>query len=151
MKTPLVTIAIIISANCFAQATFSYEPYSSAIVVKDLSVDWYKSLFELKVKTELKDIQGGYKVAILDTENMIVELMELQGSLAREELLAGKPDGTQIQGHFKIGFKVQSIDACLKRLSQLNIEVPRVWEDKDSKKRNFLIKDPDGNLLQFSD
>lgn len=146
-------MASIISVSCFSQATFVYEPYFPAIVVNDLgiSVAWYKSLFGLKVKTESADITSGYKVAILESENMMIELMELRGSLPREQLLAGKPEGTQIQGLFKIGFKVPNVDACLKRLSQLHIEVPQVWEDKTSKKRNFLIKDPDGNLIQFFD
>ncbi|HMG89730.1 MAG TPA: hypothetical protein VK589_06715 [Chryseolinea sp.] len=103
MKTLLVSIALIISARGFAQTTFRYEPYFSAIVVKDLavSVAWYTSLFELKVKTELADIQGGYNISILETENMMLELMELRGSLSREQLLAGKPEGTQIQGHLR--------------------------------------------------
>jgi predicted enzyme related to lactoylglutathione lyase len=153
MKTLHFVVASIISFSCFSQATFVYEPYFPAIVVNDLgvSVEWYKSLFGLKVKTESTDIPSGYKVAILESENMMIELMELRGSLPREQLLTGKPEGTQIQGLLKIGFKVPNIDSCLKRLSQLHIEVPQVWEDKASKKRNFLIKDPDGNLIQFFD
>jgi hypothetical protein len=43
------------------------------------------------------------------------------------------------------------MDDCLKRLAELQIEVPQIWEDKTSKKRNFIIKDPDGNLIQFYD
>jgi predicted enzyme related to lactoylglutathione lyase len=153
MKTSLSCIAFFLSINCFSQATFGYEPCFSAIVVKDLSVsvNWYKSLFNLKAKAEYADIQAGYKVAILESDNMMVELMELRESLRRDQLLTGKPEGTQIQGHFKIGFKVQNMDDCLKRLAELQIEVPQIWEDKTSKKRNFIIKDPDGNLIQFYD
>ena len=87
----------------------------------------------------------------MESENLLLELMELRGSLTRDELLAGKPDWTQIQGHFKLGFKVKNIDDCLKRLAQLNIDVPHVWQDKISGKRNFIIKDPDANLIQFFD
>ena len=63
-KTLHLVVASIISVSCFSQATFVYEPYFPAIVVKDLdvSVVWYKSLFGLKVKTESTDILAGYKV-----------------------------------------------------------------------------------------
>ena len=153
MKALSLTIACLFSINCAAQNSFAYEPYFSAVVVRNIGVSksWYQSVFGLKVKTESHDIQGGYKVAILESENLLVELMELRGSLSRDTLVANKVAGTQIRGHFKIGFKVDNIDACLKKLSQLQIEVPHVWEDKVSRKRNFIIKDPDGNLIQFFD
>jgi hypothetical protein len=54
-----------------------------------------------------------------------------------------------MQGHFKIGFRIADMDACLKHLVALKIIVPQVWTDAKTKKRNFLIKDPDGNLVQF--
>ena len=153
MKSVFVFVASCISVQCFSQGAFEYEPNFSAVIVKDIrvSVDWYKSVFGLKTKTESNDDKNGYKVAIMESENLLLELIELRGSLTRDELLAGKPDGTQIQGHFKLGFKVKNIDDCLKRLAQLNIEVPQVWQDKISGKRNFIIKDPDENLIQFFD
>jgi len=153
MKALFLFIASCISANSFPQSSFEYEPNFSAIIVKDIRVssDWYKSVFGLKTKTESNDVQNGYQVAIMESEDFLLELMELRGSLTRDELLAGKPGGTQIQGHFKLGFKVENIDTCLKRLAELGIDVPQVWKDKVSGKRNFIIKDPDGNLIQFFD
>jgi hypothetical protein len=155
MKIRIFLLLMIIGcrATCIGQASFDYQPYFSSVIVNNIerSVLWYKSVFSLQVKSETNDVQNGYKVAILEGANFLVELLELKGSLVPATLLEGKGDGTKIQGHFKLGFKVSDVDACLNRLSRLNIEVPQVWEDKATKKRNFIIKDPDGNLIQFFD
>jgi catechol 2,3-dioxygenase-like lactoylglutathione lyase family enzyme len=123
------------------------------VIVKDIdvSVTWYKSIFGLTVKNESNDAGPDTKLLLWSLKKLLVELIELRGSLSREALLAVKPDGTQIQGHFKVGFKVKDIDACLKRFAQLQIEVPRVWKEHRSGKRNFIVSDPDGNLIQFFD
>lgn len=128
MKALFLVTAMCVSIDCFSQVTFEYKPDFSAVIVKDIgvSVAWYQSVFGLTIKTESNDIQNGYKVAIMESKNMNLELLELRGSLTREEILSGKPEGTQIQGHFKTGFKVENIDDCLKRLSHLKIEVPQV-------------------------
>ena len=97
----------------------------------------------------MKDEGTGYRVVILESPNFSLELLQLNGSLKAKDLLKGKPEDTKIEGHFKIGFKVPDMDACLRYLKSLKIDVPRVWQDANTGKRNFLITDPDGNLLQF--
>lgn len=133
------------------KAPFSYQPYFSAVVVKNLetSSKWYQSVFDLKVKTEMKDPNQVYNIAILESPVFALELLELKGSLVKGDFLKDKPQGTEIQGHFKIGFRISDVTHCLKRLKELNIEVPNVWTDQGTGKKNFLIKDPDGNLIQF--
>ena len=96
----------------------------------------------------MEDPNHDYRIFILESPQFVLELLELKGSLTRKNLLEGKPAGTQIQGHFKIGFKVAEMNDCLKRLADLKINVPQIWTD-NTKKRNFLITDPDGNLIQF--
>src|SRR6187401_3319694 len=142
MKSLTFLLALTFSFNCHAQDTFTYETYFFTVVVKDIdvSVAWYKSVFGLKVKTESHDAKAGYKVVILESEKLLVELMELRGSLSREALLVHKPEGTQIEGHFKIGFKVKDIDDCVKVLTQLQIEIPHIWKDSASGKRNFIVR-----------
>jgi len=92
-----------------------YQPYFSAVVVKDFdtSAAWYQSVFGLKVKTEMNDPNQAYKIKILESSNYLLEILELKGSLKRDELLKGKPNGTELQGQFKIGFNVSNVDACI--------------------------------------
>lgn len=130
---------------------FAYTPYFSALVVKDItrSVDWYKTLFGLKMKQEINDAGGSYKITILESPVYLLELLQLKGSIERAPLLQGKPQTAQIEGHFKIGFKITDMNACIKQLQDLNAEIEHDWKDEKTGKRNIIVKDPDGNLIQF--
>ncbi len=150
---PLLTLSFVCTALFGVAQTlsFEYQPSFSAVVVRniDTSVSWYKSVFGLTVKQTMNDAGGGYKITILESPTYMLELLELKGSVPKTEALKSKAAGTETQGHFKVGFRVTNMDACLKHLASLKITVPQVWTDDKTKKRNFLIPDPDGNLLQF--
>ncbi|HEX5169912.1 MAG TPA: VOC family protein [Cyclobacteriaceae bacterium] len=151
--------SIILLASLWARAqpepdtVPAFEPYFSATVVTNLerSAQWYQSVFGLAVKERMNDAVGNYKIIILTSPKLMWELLELKGSLARHALLEGKAPGTQIEGPFKTGFKVQDINQWLAHLSALKIDVPHVWTDATTGKGNFIISDPDGNLIQFFD
>jgi catechol 2,3-dioxygenase-like lactoylglutathione lyase family enzyme len=130
---------------------FDYAPYFSAIIVKnmDTSIRWYESVFSLTVKQKGDFPQT--RLATLASSGFELELLEIKSSINPAEILQGKPAGTHMKGLFKIGFKVADIDACLKHLAGLQIKKPFVHTDATTKKRNFIITDPDGNLIQFFD
>lgn len=151
-------LSVLILAGAFVtqaqdSAAFKYEPYFSAVIVNnvDSSATWYQSLFDLKIKNRINDTPNGFRVMILESSTFLLELIENRSWPDQKKLLADKPEGTRIQGFFKIGFKVPDIDACLKRLTGLKIVPERIYTDAETKKRNFLINDPDGNLVQFFD
>jgi predicted enzyme related to lactoylglutathione lyase len=150
MRSIICFAFILFSISTTAQ-TPSYQPYFSAVVVSDVvkAAAWYGAVFDLKEKTRITDPNGAHDIAIMESGVMALELLQLKGSLTRKEILAGKPENTQIQGHFKFGFKVTDMNAWLEKLKRLKVEVPRVYTDGATKKRNFLVQDPDGNLLQF--
>ena len=128
-----------------------YEPWFSAVIVNnvDSSTAWYQSVFDLKIKNRIDDTQNGFRVMIMESSTFLLELIENKTWPDQKKLLAGKPEGTRIQGFFKMGFKVPDMDACLKRLAVMKIFPERIYTDSATKKRNFLINDPDGNLVQF--
>jgi len=129
--------------------SFSIDHYFSAIIVKniDSSVGWYQSVLGLKAKF-LPGTPQGIRVAILESPQIVIEMIENTAWADPKRLLEGKPEGTRIQGYFKIGFKITSMENFLEHLKKLNIFVPRIYKD-DSGKRNFLVEDPDKNLVQF--
>ena len=86
---------------------------------------------------------------ILESSTVLLELIENKSWPDQKKLLADKPAGTRIQGFFKIGFKGPDMDACIKHLAGLKIIPERIYTDSETKKRNFLINDPNGNLVQF--
>ena len=150
----ILSLLMLISA-CIAAAQNSsgvkYEPYFSAVIVHDVdsSTAWYQSVFDLKVKNRINDVERGFRVTILESPTFLLELIENRSWPAQKKLLADKPEGTRIEGFFKIGFKVPDVDAFLKHLADLKIIPERIYTDSETKKRNFLINDPDGNLLQI--
>ena len=150
----LLNILILISV-CVTHAqsisAFKYEPYFSAVVVKnvDSAAAWYQSVFDLKINNRINDTERGFRVMILESPAFLLELIENKSWPDQKKLLADKPAGTHIQGFFKIGFRVPDMDACIKRLAGLKIIPDRIYTDSETKKRNFLINDPDRNLVQF--
>ena len=153
MKSNIIlSLFIIITSTVHAQQSpsFRVDPYFSALIVKniDSSVKWYASVLGLKTRF-LPDVPQGIKVAILESPNVVLEMIENVAWLDPEKLLEGKPDGTRIQGYFKIGFKVTSMDSFIDHLKKLSISIPRIYKDDNSGKRNFLVEDPDKNLVQF--
>ena len=150
----LLQIFLLISA-CTTHAqnsiAFNYRPYFSAVIVHniDSSTVWYQSVFDLKARNSINDTVGGFRVMILESSSFLLELIENKSFLQQRRILADKPQGTRIEGSFKNGFRIPDMDSCLKHLARLKIIPERIYTDSDTKKRNFLIEDPDGNLLQF--
>jgi len=130
---------------------FKYAPFFSAIIVKnvDTSAAWYEAVFDMKTKDRINDTERGFRVVIMEHPSFELELIENKSWPDQKQLLSGKPEGTRIQGFFKIGFSVADIDSCLKHLGFLKIVPDRIYRDSATNKRNFLIEDPDKNLIQF--
>ena len=159
MKNRIILFVFIIIVNmAYSQGgekpgvksnSFSIDHYFSAVIVKniDSSVIWYQSVLGLKTRF-LPGMPQGIRVAILESPQIVIEMIENSAWPDPKKLLEGKPEGTRIQGYFKIGFKITSMDNFLEHLKKHNVSVPRIYKD-DSGKRNFLVEDPDKNLVQF--
>jgi hypothetical protein len=152
MKNKIIPFVFIIMTNVVhsQQATsFQVDSYFFALIVKniDSSVKWYQSVLGLKTKF-LPGTPQGISVAILESPQIILEIIENNAWLDPKEFLKEKPEGTRLHGYFKIEFKVTAMDSFIEHLNKLNISIPRIYKD-DSGKRNFLVEDPDKNLVQF--
>jgi hypothetical protein len=145
----LVFIAVANTAHSQQSASFQVDSYFSALIVKniDSSVNWYQSVLGLKTRF-LPGTPQGIRVAIMESPQIVLEVIENNAWLDPKEFLKGKPEGTRLQGYFKIGFKVIAMDSFIEHLNKLNIPIPRIYKD-ESGKRNFLVEDPDKNLVQF--
>jgi catechol 2,3-dioxygenase-like lactoylglutathione lyase family enzyme len=152
VKGLLIVIFLVLVISGYSQNVApEFQPYFSAVIVNNLeeSVKWYQSVLNLKVKTNMNHPNHSYHIIILESSDYMLELLELRGSLAKDEVMKGKPKGTEVQGHFKIGFKIASVNDWVRHLKSLRIDVPQVWTDSTTGMKNFLVKDPDGNLVQF--
>ncbi|MEQ8583621.1 MAG: VOC family protein [Marinoscillum sp.] len=65
-----------------------------------------------------------------------------------EELLPDAPDYRH--GFFKVGFQTDEFDDLFESLQQGKVEfVGDIFRDHNLSRRSFVVKDPDGNRLQF--
>lgn len=147
----MLVVFITIMNTVYSQqsTSFTVHHYFSALIVKniDSSVNWYQSVLGLKTRF-LPGTPQGIRVAILESPQIVLEIIENNAWPDPQEVLKGKPEGTRLHGYFKIGFKVTAMDGFIEYLKKLNISIPRIYKD-DTGKRNFLVEDPDKNLVQF--
>lgn len=110
----------------------------------DTAVQWYSKNFGMEVVNKYIDDQQGYKVYILKSPTMMLELMELA---ANKGMQRGDDKMFRI---CKVGFGIRNFDQFYASLqaNKVNFFGP-VHTDPRTKKRNFLIRDPEGNFLQF--
>jgi predicted lactoylglutathione lyase len=152
MKHLKLLLISLITIMWFAFLSFSNKTQDSKlgffalnVANVDSSVVWYSKIFGLKENKNMNDEKAGYKVVILKNENFEVELVEL----TKNKGLKVKGSG-EIMGLFKVGFYLRNVDPLLNSLKDNGAAVfGRVYSDAQTNKRNFLVKDIDGNLLQF--
>jgi catechol 2,3-dioxygenase-like lactoylglutathione lyase family enzyme len=154
IKTSLVGFALLfITEIGFAQSELP-DPEGSfiAIIVSkmDVSISWYQDVLGFK-RTSYVDVpERGFKQANLSRGMMDIELIELNVAITQDAALTNHPTATRIQGLFKVGFQVNDFDGWLLHLTNSKVEFGgSVVTDSESGKRMLIIKDPDGNRIQF--
>jgi|SRR5450432_1623238 len=118
-----------------------------AIVVTDLdaSVHWYESSLGLQVVKRGKSPRVPAETVVLGGHNLFVELIHHDGKqLPRADNEASVP--RLLKGGVIVGQK--DFDAVAAFLRKRDIEAG-VFEDKEMGVRFFLLRDNEGNLIQF--
>lgn len=117
-----------------------------AIRVRDVEAvaDWYTRVFGLEVKKTLDGEGGAFSIRILGNHMLTVELIEQIGTEEPPE---------RHHGLFKAGFFVDSAARALEQLRSAGAvasdEQVTVFVDEPLAVRSFLLRDPEGNRLQF--
>ena len=107
-------------------------------------------MFNLESHNRVDNSERGFRQANLRNEQMLIELVELQEMITPGEVLKTISPKAQITGVYKIGFTVDDIDSWHDQLEKFNVEFyGNIVTDVVSGKKTFLIKDPEGNTLQF--
>lgn len=149
MKKLVVILFAITARIVHAQ---DMKPFFAAIVVSniDSSIAWYKKILGLELRNRTDAPERGFIQANLHNKDMLIELIQVDSSLAQEKVLKGHPPNTRIRGFRKFGFGVKDIDGLYKQLKDQNIKFTgRMVSDPVNNKKTFLINDPDDNLIQF--
>lgn len=122
------------------------EPAFVALSVPDLdaSIRWYGDLFGLTVQTRFGD--GPVRGVILAGSGLTIELIDDERVVTRP---AAGPQDPPAHGVFKAMLYVDSLSAVLNVLRTRGIQLVGHWPQ--SQPPNLMIRDPDGNLLQFTE
>lgn len=147
-----------ISLLCISEIGFAQDKLSDpegsfiAIIVSDMdvSIAWYQDVLGFEVMNQVAVPERGFKQANLNRGKMDIELIELNNAISQEEALTNHPANTRIGGFFKFGFQVNDFDEWFLHLTNKNVEFyGSVVRDPVSGKQMLIIKDPDGNRIQF--
>jgi catechol 2,3-dioxygenase-like lactoylglutathione lyase family enzyme len=152
----VVGLAMILSASPAAgvdtaQPPRGLRPYLVAISVANLeeSAGWYERVLGLRT-VEKKDLaQQGLKIAFLESHGLRLELVELKGSVGPGSC-ADVANPAAIRGFGKFAFQVDRLDEVVAALQKNGaIIIHDFRKSARVEDRSIIIKDPDGNWLQF--
>ncbi|MDW3195214.1 MAG: VOC family protein [Cytophagales bacterium] len=125
--------------------------YFSAILVEDIQVSkqWYTEILGFDVVLE-SQIAKGFTILNLKRGNSALELIQLPGALSPAEAIESYHSKTRIKGFFKVGFKVNDLEAWVEFLQKNEVQFNGgVVEDPVSGNPMVIILDPDGNRIQL--
>ncbi|MEL7124498.1 MAG: VOC family protein [Bacteroidota bacterium] len=155
MKKLFIILAIsFLSLQSVAQKEILSDPeaYFSALIVNDIehSITWYTNNIGFEVLNNNEYPDAGLKQANLKRGNILIELIELNSAISAKEVIPDYNNKTRVQGIFKIGFLISDFDRWIDYLKKQKVEFHgRVVNQPESDKRMVIIKDPDGNRIQF--
>ena len=135
-----------------------FGPKLIALCVSDLekSIDWYTDKLDFSLTDEVRKFPDyGMKIAFLQRADFYLELIEMDAGIHPSKLLPS--NDYLVGGVFKMGFTVRNIEGQFQRLQQLDnvdfvTQLSKLPETDISipwPTQYFLIRDPDGNFIQF--
>ena len=161
VRSILILISLFVGLMIFNPSHVSqktFQPQLIGIWTSNLetSVDWYVSNLGFEIEEKIKEYPAfNLKVAFLKKENFHLELLEKKPSFHSSEIFAD--ENHNLGGIAKIGFLVENIEEKYEELQatgQVDFvteigSLPEPGFELKWPKRYFLIRDPDGNYIQF--
>lgn len=153
MKTIFVSILliIIISGEIKSQPS-AVTAFSTSIIVSniDSAVIWYTKNLGLKIRNINENKERGSKIVNLENQNVLIELININAIVDKNEVIQNYPAGSRYNGFMKVGFTVENFDDWHQFLENQSVKFRgTVVMDGHSGKRTFLVEDPEGNIVQF--
>ena len=164
-RTIRIIIIILITISSCKEKTKTgpkdvFRPNLISLFVEDIdsSSNWYEEKLNFEVEREIEEYPDyGLKIAFLKSNGFYLELIEKVNSFKQSEITINAD--RYLGGVLKIGFKTNNLEKLYKQLKKINDvefvtdigvlpenKIPIPWPTK-----YFLIKDPDGNFIQFFD
>lgn len=138
----------LLPAGLVAEAAGGGAFFAVSVADLDASVAWYRETLEL-TPTRLPG-SDTVRVALLQGDGVIVELIEHGDAVTLEEPLPSADRRYLVHGLFKAGFFVADLDATVTRLRERGARFRgEVFQDAVLGARSILLLDNSGNVLQL--
>lgn len=132
----------------------SISLYNIAFTVKDIdeSIKWYKEIlgFELKNKSTFSVPSGSAEIAILQSGDLKLEILQVPNNKKIEEMFAAVPMHLVPVGNKFIVFQVTNIKLATEQLEEKGVKF--VWKEQfiaGDKMLCTMIEDIDGNKINI--
>jgi catechol 2,3-dioxygenase-like lactoylglutathione lyase family enzyme len=122
-----------------------------ALSVPDLAASrrWYLEKLGLTVVMEPPKF-GPSSVVVLEGGGLTVELIQRDDGISRERAAPAVTDPVQLHGIVKVGVLVADLERTLTVLRARHVPIAiGPFPARPGQRANFIIRDPDGNLIQF--
>jgi catechol 2,3-dioxygenase-like lactoylglutathione lyase family enzyme len=123
-----------------------------AISVADVAAmsSWYQDKLTMRVVTAGEAPNKIAKFAILEGNGVLLELIQHAKADDRKVLAPAATEAHLIHGIFKAGMIVDDLDGLYASLKQRGAIIAYdLMPAKDVPMRSFIVRDPEGNLVQF--
>jgi catechol 2,3-dioxygenase-like lactoylglutathione lyase family enzyme len=140
------------TAGPAAPAAPSHRGSFFAISVADLAVmsSWYRDQLTMRVLASGEAPNQIAKFAILEGNGVLIELIQHAKASDRSALAPQAAEAHLIHGIFKAGMVVDDLDGLYAGLKQRGATIAHdIMPAKDVPMRSFIVRDPEGNLVQF--
>lgn len=147
-KTVVLSFALTVASGTACQTTGVGGdsplalPGFLAVRVEDVgtAATWYGRVFDLDEVNRVDSPDGRFKIRVLSSGNLTVELIEERGVVRSAD---------RHVGHFKFGIYVPDIASFHRRLTELGVDVDAdIFYDEALGARSFVFRDNEGNRLQ---
>lgn len=149
----LFLVVLIILYNLPSKAQSQHlEPMFYAIVTTNIDVmsDWYTDVMGFDVVNQQRVPARGIRQYNMQLSNIRLELIQTPAVLEVDSLLNGTGKYKYLKGLFKIGFEVDNIDRFYRNFQEQGITISgELVTDPISKRKMFVVLDPDDNRIQF--
>lgn len=152
MRTLFLVLTSLSLLNIHAQTDTALKPYFVAVIVNDIEVskDWYVNNLGFKVSNQMKLENRGIYQANLERDGALLELIQINSAISKEEFPKPEEGKAYYQGLFKVGFSVEGFDEFIDSLKEKNVEFHGdVVMDERLNTRMVIVKDPDNNYVQL--
>lgn len=135
-----------------APEPLAVEPFFFALSVRDVEASsaWYARVLGFELVRALDLPERGTRIRILKKPGALVELVELVDAQPIAALEPPIERRFLLHGAFKVGFRVDALEATTLRLERLGVPLRgEVVTDSDGSMRSVQIEDPDANVVQL--